>query len=430
MYIYHPQPSSTRVKTMNTKIVAVALVAILVVAGVAVFFLMGGKGGSTSDEKGLSIVGRVNSEGSGIILDPEENEDDYITVTDEPLLGSYTIYNKSEGKYYNLHANGWGGKIFATPGTATIQHVQLATLAAGMGLNFAMYTEGSTPKADTLYYVPSIASFADFVNAQKNTDLAGFIIWEAQYSVGVVEGYKGLVTTNSLFEDHTCCIIGASNKYLKNNEDAFVTFLSVYANAVDKINGALANKASTEYNDLVNIAMNRVTMPDSMTEAEKREAIESALDNVTYVYADDYAGSLDDLEEDIASLAQNLYDVGAIEKTAKSLGFKDYEAMADKFVDDKYITEALQIDAGKLSAKATVNVAAIKGDIHQIALWYAKDTGMFDAMNLNVVISQQVNGPGVYTQLANGESDIGFLGAPPMTIRSVNGEQIHARAYR
>jgi len=415
---------------MNTKIVAVALVAILVVAGVAVFFLMGGKGGST-DDKGLSIVGRVNSEGSGILLDPGQNAEDYITVTDEPMLGSYTIYNKSEGKYYNLHANGWGGKIFATPGTATIQHIQLMSLAAGMGLKFAMYTEGSTPKTDTLYYIPSIASFADFVNKRAEiTGLVGFIIWEAQYSVGIVEDYKGLVKTNNLFEDHTCCIIGASNKYLKNNEDAFVTFLSVYANAVDKINGALANKASTEYNDLVNIAMNRVTMPDSMTEAEKREAIESALDNVTYVYADDYSGSLDDLKGDIASLAQNLYDVGAIEKTAKDMGFKDYEAMADKFVDDKYITEALQIDAGKLSAKATVNVAAIKGDIHQIALWYAKDTGMFDAMNLNVVISQQVNGPGVYTQLANGESNIGFLGAPPMTIRSVNGEQIHARAYR
>jgi len=411
---------------MNTKIIAVALVAILVVAGVAVFFLMGGKGGSTSDEKGLSIVGRVNSEGSGIILDPEENEGDYITVTDEPLLGSYVIYNESEGKYYNLHSNGWGGKIFATPGTATIQHIQLMSLAAGMGLKFAMYTEGSTPKTDTLYYVPSIASFADFVNAKENTDLAGFIIWEAQYSVGVVEGYKGLVKTNSLFDGHTCCIIGASNKYLKNNEDAFVTFLSVYAAAVDKINGALANKASTEYNDLVNIAMNRVTMPDSMTEAEKREAIESALDNVTYVYADNYSGSLEDLEADIAALAQSLYDVGAIEKSAKDLGFDNYGAMAEKFVNDKYIKEALQVNDGKLDAKATINVAAIKGDIHQIALWYAKDTGMFDAMNLNVVISQQVNGPGVYTQLANGESDIGFLGAPPMTIRSVNGEQIHA----
>jgi ABC-type nitrate/sulfonate/bicarbonate transport system substrate-binding protein len=51
---------------------------------------------------------------------------------------------------------------------------------------------------------------------------------------------------------------------------------------------------------------------------------------------------------------------------------------------------------------------------------------MFDAKNLDVKISQQVNGPGIYTQLANGESDIGFLGAPPMTIRSMNAEQIKA----
>lgn len=414
---------------MNTKIVAVALVAILVVAGVAVFFLMGGKGGNNED-KGLSIVGRVNSEGSGILLVPGENAEDYITVTDEPLLGSYTIYNKTEGKYYNLHANGWGGKIFATPGTATIQHVQLATLAAGMDLKFAMYTEGSVTKNDTLYYVPSIASFADFVNAQKNTDFAGFIIWEAQYSVGTVKGYTGLAKTNSLFEDHTCCIIGATNKYLNHNEDAFVTFLSVYANAVDKINGCLADKTSTDYAKLVSVAMNRVTMPDSMTEDEKRAAITDALDNVTYVYADNYFGSLDNLKADIAALAESLYDAGAIENSAKDLGFKSYADLANKFVNEKYITEALQIDSAKLDKKVTINVAAIKGDIHQIALWYAKDTGMFDAMNLDVKISQQVNGPGVYTQLANGESDIGFLGAPPMTIRCMNAEQIHARAHR
>ena len=408
---------------MNTKIVAVALVAILVVAGVAVFFLMGGKGGN-SEDKGLSVVGRVNSEGSGIILDPSQNADDYITVTDEPLLGSYTIYNEKQSKYYNLHANGWGGKIFATPGTATIQHVQLSQLAAGMNLKFVAYTEGATLKADTLYYVPSIASFADFVNAQKNTNLAGFIIWEAQYSVGVVKGYTGLVKTNDIFENHTCCIIGATNKYLNHNEEAFVSFLSVYVAAVDRINAALADKSSADYNQLVTIAMNRVTMPDGMTEDEKSEAIKSALDNVTYVYADNGSGSLDNLEADIASLAQKLYDAGAIQKTAKDLGFKSYSEMAAKFVIEDYMEEALKINDGKLASKAVINVAAIKGDIHQIALWFAQDTGMFAAKNLDVKISQQVNGPGIYTQLANGESDIGFLGAPPMTIRSVNGEDI------
>lgn len=410
---------------MNTKIVAVALVAILVVAGVAVFFVFGGKGGN-SEDKGLSIVGRVNSEGSGILLDPSQNVDDYMTITDEPMLGSYSIYNKSEDKYYNLHANGWGGKIFATPGTATIQHVQLMTLAYGMNLKCVAYTEGATLKADTLYYVPSIASFADFVNAQKNTNLAGFIIWEAQYSVGVVKGYTGLVTTNSIFEDHTCCIIGATNKYLNHNEEAFVSFLSVYINAVDRINAALADKSSADYAQLVSIAMNRVTMPDGMTEDEKRQAIISALDNVTYVYADNSSGSLKNLQADIAVLAESLYEVGAVEKSAKDLGFDSYEALASKFVKDYYIKEALQINDGKQDAKTVINVAAIKGDIHQIALWFAKDTGMFDAKNLDVKISQQVNGPGIYTQLANGESDIGFLGAPPMTIRSMNAEQIKA----
>jgi ABC-type nitrate/sulfonate/bicarbonate transport system substrate-binding protein len=51
---------------------------------------------------------------------------------------------------------------------------------------------------------------------------------------------------------------------------------------------------------------------------------------------------------------------------------------------------------------------------------------MFTKANLDVVVSGQSNGPGVYVQLANKEADIGFLGAPPMTIRCMNGEDIVA----
>ena len=60
--------------------------------------------------------------------------------------------------------NPWGGKIFATPGVATIQHVQLAELAKLMGLKFVSYVDGTSLSSDTLYYLPGIARFADFEN--------------------------------------------------------------------------------------------------------------------------------------------------------------------------------------------------------------------------------------------------------------------------
>jgi len=412
---------------MDNKIIAIILVVIVAVAGVAVYFMMSGNGGGDDDAKGLSIVGRVNSEGSGILLKPSEDPADYITVTDEmPGFGAKFIYNEAEELYYVFNVETWGGKVFATPGAATIQHVQLMELASLMGLKYVSYTEGSALSKDTLYYVAGVPSFSEFTNKIKTSPLVGFIIWEAQYAVGVVEGYKGLALTNDLFEGHTCCIIGTSNKFIKHNEDTLATFFSVYVEAVKQVNAAIADPDSVAYSNLLAIAKNRVSMPDGMTDEEKVEAIELALRHVTYVYADDETGSLTDLKSDISELAESLVAANQINKSASDLGFKSYDALADKFVQDKYMKEAISGNYVEPTVVKKINVAAISGDIHQIALWYAIDMTMFAEKNLAVIVSGQGNGPAVYGLLSNGEADIGFLGAPPMTIRSMNAEEIHA----
>ena len=261
----------------------------------------------------------------------------------------------------------------------------------------------------------------------KSATPTGYIIWEAQYSVGMEKGYGGLALTNDLFSDHTCCIIGASNSYVTSNPDTVAAFLDTYAEAVDRVNAALADKSSADYAKLLSISKDRVAMPDSLTDEQKENAIKSALENVTYLYSDDAVGNLNKLKADVASLAGSLYEGGSITKSATDLGFDDNNALADKFVKDVYMKDAL---AGTYTAPASmtnISVSAIKGDIHQIAMWFAKDTNMFTDANLNVDISPQSNGPAVYTQLSNGEANIGLLGAPPMTIRSMNsGEDITA----
>ncbi len=411
---------------MDKKIIVVAVVAIVIVAAAAVV-LMNKSSSDDNEAKGLSIVGRVNSEGSGIILKTGEVASDYITEqTDNPGPGAKYIYNETEKTYYVFNVESWGGKVFATPGAATIQHVQLMELAQLMGLKYVSYTDGTSLNNDSLYYMAGVPSFAEFQNKEKTAPLTGFIIWEAQYSVGLENGYVSLALTNDLFDGHTCCIIGANNKYLSKDSETLIAFLQVYAKAVDKINEALETPAYENYTELVNIAVKRVSMPDGMTDEQKEDAIKSALSNVSYLYADDATGSLKNLKSDISSLAESLYDSKQIANSAKDLGFSSYDALADKFVDDTYIKKALKDDAVKLSSEKTINVAAITGDIHQIALWYAIDTGMFADVNLNVKVAGQGNGPAVYGLLSNGEADIGFLGAPPMTIRSMNAEEIHA----
>ena len=114
-------------------------------------------------DKGLSIIGRVNSEGSGILLKPGEKASDYITVqTDAPAEGAKFI--QKGGKYYVFNVDKWKGKIFATPGTATIQHVQLGELAKLMDLKYVSYVDGTELSDDSLYYIAGVSSFADFDN--------------------------------------------------------------------------------------------------------------------------------------------------------------------------------------------------------------------------------------------------------------------------
>ena len=412
---------------MDKKILIIAVVAVVVIAAIAVAVIMMNNGGESSDAEGLSVVGRVNSEGSGIILAPGEDPDDYITTSYEmPGLGAKYIYNPEYGIYYIFNTENWGGKLFATPGAATIQHVQLMQLASLMDLKFVSYTDGTKMNSDTLYYIAGVPSFAEFQNKLSTAPLSGFIIWEAQVSVAYVSDYPILVLTNDIFYGHTCCIIGASNEYLEKEGNTMAVFFSVYMQAVDEINEALENPFSADYQELIKIAKNRVSMPDGLTDKQKTDAITNALYNVTYVYADDKKGSLDKLETDIAELAESLYDAKQIDKSAKDLGFKSYEELAEKFVDDSYIKKAVNGSFSPLKDKKTINVAAISGDVHQIALWYAIDTGMFADANLDVKVYPQSNGPAVYGLLSNGEADIGFLGAPPMTIRCMNAEDIHA----
>lgn len=271
-------------------------------------------------------------------------------------------------------------------------------IGAGVGIALALNNEGSNPKP------------------------TGYIIWEAQYSVGMEKGYEGLALTNDLFAGHTCCVIGTSNAYATANADTLAVFLKTYSKAVDRINNALADKNSEDYTKLINVAKERVAMPDGMTDEEKLNAIKSALDNVKYLYADGNDGNLNTLKSDVANLAQSLYDGGSITKSATDLGFADYTALGNKFVNDSYMT-ASRTAPDALGSMTTISVSAIKGDIHQIAMWFAKDEGLFTAANINIDISAQNNGPAVYTQLKNGEAKIGLLGAPPMTIRSMNSDE-------
>ena len=101
------------------------------------------------------------------------------------------------------------------------------------------------------------------------------------------------------------------------------------------------------------------------------------------------------------------------------------ELFAEEFVKQTYLKKAISEDLGT-SSTGRVKVAVITGDIHQIAIHWADEKGYFSSLGLGVDIVGSNNGAGVATALINGEATLGFLGAPPATITTVNAGYITA----
>ncbi len=355
---------------------------------------------SSSDEgsgdavTAAQIISRVNTDGSGIYMKKTYEGTSFFDSDNNPIREA------------------WDGKVFGTPGTASIQHVQLQSLVTGMGYNFTKY-DGSKASG-TVYYIDNVTN-ADAATGTVAAQLDGGILWEPQYSKIVASDmYYGLITTNELFPGHTCCIIAGSENFLNNNGDTVAAFIAGYIKGVGWVNNALKDKTSDDYKKLVEICRNHTTgLTDSV--------IADALSNVKYVADDDGKGSLSKLKMDVASLEESLKAGGNITKDIKSYGFSDSTEFADAFVNDTFLKKAVSGSDVKLSVKKTVRVAAIEGDIHQIALHAAKELGFFDEYNVDVNIHSVAKGPTVALEVVQGkETDLGFAGAPPMTINTVN----------
>lgn len=412
---------------LDKKIIAIAIVAVVIVAAAAVVLI---NGNSNKDEDQLSIIGRVNTDGSGIFVKEGVDASALVTVvTEKPTSGYYLGGN---GTWVVFNKEAWGGMVFGDPGAATIQHVQLNTVADTMGLKFVQYTNGTSLSSDTLYYIPGVASYASFVSTLNTTPaMSGAIFWEPQYSVALIDGCSSVATTNQMFPGHTCCVIGADTSYISGHSEETVRFLAAYIASVEKMTMAIQEGSGAAYDEVISIAKNKVALPDNLTDAQKEEAIKDAFELVVYKYADstdkNVADPLADLKKDVASLAQELYAGGQIKNDYKALGFDSANALADKFVQSQYIKDAMGYErASSYDSKVNVKVAVIGGDIHQLAIHYGMATGIFESYGVNITLSSQTNGPAVYTAIHNGDCQFGFIGAPPMTINAMNAKEITA----
>ena len=339
----------------NKSLCSVFIVLIIMVSLCSVIIVHETTGESKTDVQGeYNILARVNTEGSGIYI-----KEDVLTAKG----GSSAFY---DGSYHVTTANkaAWGGLVVGTPGAATIQHVQMQQIAESAGLTFTLYQDGMSTDSDHMYYVATMSNAAIVTGYTGQLD-AG-ILWEPQYSKIIDDAaFTQLALTNNLFPGHTCCNIVGVKDYISSHRDVTERFLAAYVDAAKFVKNAVDNPGSAQYNQLVSICQEVVGTSIS------EDTIKDALARITYVYNDN-DGTLNGLKADIAGLADSLIDMGLLRHNLADLGFNYSSQFANAFVDEGYLNGALQrLDEGDptlVGNHATITVAVISGDIHQIEM--------------------------------------------------------------
>ncbi len=401
---------------MNNKIVAVAIVAVVAIAAVGVYFVL-----NNDDDSEMNVIGRVNTDGSGIFVVPGTEGADkmakIVNTVEEPSEPHFGV----SGKWVVFDKEAWGGKIITTPGPATIQHVQLKQIADTMGLKFVQYQNGTTVSNDTLYFHPGVGNYAKFKSEALNLNLTGGIMWEPQFSIAQIQGScLPVATTNDLFPGHTCCVVASSHAYTSSHEDETVRFLAAYMKSVDLMTAAIEAGSGAEYDKVFEVAREKVSMT-GLTVEQKNEAIKDAFNLVVYKYADDVNADdpLAQLKKDMADVANSMYESKQVGKTISDLGMTE-ESYGNAVVDSSFMKKALTYEKKDSYDTAKINVAIIEGDIHQLAIHYGIALGIFAEYGIDIELSGQSGGPQVFTAIYNGNSQFGFIGAPPFTINSIN----------
>ena len=149
-------------------------------------------------------------------------------ISSAQVEGSGIIVTKDS----NIHsAQDLAGKTIATPGEASIQHVLLSAYLKTNGMSLDDINESAMK-------VPSIN------DALKTGNLPAAITFQPYVSLGVTDdNIDELVDSSEIMPGHPCCVVVASDDFIKNHEDTAKDIVAIHENATTFINEQIkANK--------------------------------------------------------------------------------------------------------------------------------------------------------------------------------------------
>ena len=149
-------------------------------------------------------------------------------ISSAQVEGSGIIVTKDS----NIHsAQDLAGKTIATPGEASIQHVLLSAYLKTNGMSLDDINESAMK-------VPSIN------DALKTGNLPAAITFQPYVSLGEADdNINELVDSAQIMPGHPCCVVVASDDFIKNHEDTAKDIVAIHENATTFINEQIkANK--------------------------------------------------------------------------------------------------------------------------------------------------------------------------------------------
>ncbi|MDO5831863.1 MAG: ABC transporter substrate-binding protein, partial [Methanobrevibacter sp.] len=158
------------------------------------------------------VISAAQTEGSGIV------------VTDDSGINS---------------GSDLAGKTIATPGEASIQHVLLSLYLKQNGLSLDDINESAMK-------VPSIN------DALKTNNIPGAITFQPYVSIAEAnDNIEELADSSEILPGHPCCVVVASEDFLKNHEDTAKDIVAIHEDATKFINDNINNKTTDKVVELL-----------------------------------------------------------------------------------------------------------------------------------------------------------------------------------
>jgi NitT/TauT family transport system substrate-binding protein len=242
------------------------------------------------------IVALVNSEGSSIIV--QDN-----------------INNFTDLK----------GKVVATPGITSIQHLLFLTEAEKNGMNVKLV--GASGDANTVYY--TTVAPKDMKAALEANTVQAIVGWEPYGSDVLLSGNgKVLEWSGDVWPDHPCCVIAVKRSFAETNPEAVEAFLKAHIKANQLINSTLTAGSGSKYTELIDLA--------STFSGRNTSVVVSSLQHIVLDYK-----LPSNLKSYLENFTQSYIDLGQIAASKiTDNGYTSISDYVDHLVQPKYLANA------------------------------------------------------------------------------------------